>query len=322
MSVQDQTQLRKIKGIGAKRAESILTMLSANHQSLDDLFKMDAEAIRQKFKLPASVAQALADYHPSTQTVQTPLQWSEKPGEGKDIRLLLAKDQSYPQHLADVLGKKAPSELHVWGNLELLNRPAVGFCGSRNVSETGLKVTADTVQQLVEAGCVIVSGHARGVDITAHRTALECGGATIIVLAEGIKDFKLRQEIRKFATRDNVLVISEFKPDAVWTVGRAMTRNNTIIGLSNAMVLIESRLEGGTFNAGKTALKLKVPIFVTEYENTTPGNEGNRYFLQHGAIALRKSGETGRANIIPLKSVVFPEIQDKPGARKTQPTLL
>ncbi|HEX2619036.1 MAG TPA: DNA-processing protein DprA, partial [Phototrophicaceae bacterium] len=192
---------------------------------------------------------------------------------------------------------------HVWGNLDLLKQPSIGFCGSRNVSEKGLSITADVVQQMVGLNRVIVSGHASGVDIMAHRTALECGGATIIVIAEGMANFRLHQEVKQLAKPDSVLIISGFEPDARWTVNQAMIRNNTIIGLSDAVVLIESRLEGGTFNAGEAALQLNVPIFVAEYETTTANNKGNAYFIQHGAIALRKSAGTGRANIAPMKDL-------------------
>ncbi len=153
-------------------------------------------------------------------------------------------------------------------------------------------------------GWVVISGHARGVDITAHRVALENGGPTIIVLPQGISDFKLRRELRNLATSKNILIISEFPPQSRWNVGYAMKRNKTIIGLSDAMILIEARESGGTFEAGKQALKPHIPLFVAEYE--TPGEEavGNKYFLQRRANRILKNPETNRARLAGVKAAI------------------
>jgi DNA processing protein len=210
----------------------------------------------------------------------------------------------YTSKLENELGSAAPKTIYTWGNFDLLNKPAVAIIGSRDVTEKGLEVTADVAAQIAELGWVVVSGHARGVDATAHRVALENNAGTIIVLPQGMNDFKLRSELRQYAKRDNLLVISEFPMNATWNVGYAMQRNRTIIGLSDAMVLVESRTEGGTFNAGKTALQYHQPLFVVTFEDTSKSNAGNEYFIKNGAVRLLKNKTTGRANITALKQVV------------------
>jgi DNA protecting protein DprA len=235
-----------------------------------------------------------------------------------NVLIIKVGDEDYPTKLLAVLGKNAPEQLYVWGNLELFDKPSVGFCGSRNVTEKGLSVTADVAQQIAELGWVVVSGHARGVDTTAHQTALENNAATIIVLPQGMNDFKLRPEIKRHASRENLLVISEFPPDASWAVGRAMQRNHTIIGLSDAMVLVEARTEGGTFNAGKQALKYGHPLVVVSYEDTSHSNAGNDYFIQRGAARLMKSKTTGRANISMIRQQVEAKQSPLTDQRKPQ----
>lgn len=222
----------------------------------------------------------------------------------KEIRVISVKDENYPSKLIEKLGSQAPEELHIWGNLDLLTKSSVGFCGSRDVSDKGLSITADVAEQISDLGWVVVSGHARGVDAVAHKTALENNAGTIIVLPQGFDDFKLRSELRPYAKYDNLLVISEFPKDTTWAVGRAMQRNKTIIGLSDVMVLVESRTKGGTFSAGKTALKYKQPLFVVHFEDTSQSNAGNDYFLQHGALRLMKNRVTNRANISTLQERV------------------
>lgn len=83
-----------------------------------------------------------------------------------------------------------------------------------------------------------------------------------------------------------------------------MQRNRTIIGLSNAMVLVESREKGGTFDAGKKTLKYKHPLFVVDFQEMGKSNAGNQYFIERGATRLLKSRETGRANITHLREKV------------------
>ncbi len=88
------------------------------------------------------------------------------------------------------------------------------------------------------------------------------------------------------------MFISQFMPHCTWNAGNAMKRNNTIIGLSDVMMLIESSMDGGTFNAGQQSLKNKKPLFVVEYATVKPTAEGNPYFLKCGGMPIRgdKSG--------------------------------
>jgi DNA processing protein len=303
MKDNEYNQLRDIKGIGAKRYDAIVSILNETGMALDDLFSMSATAIKEQFRLPINVAKAIVstsktDDKPKTKkTEKTVINLSID----KNIRILNLEDDEYPERLKQILGKKAAPKLHVWGNLELLTKPAVGFCGSRNVSQKGIDVTADIAEQVIEWGGVVISGHARGVDATAHRVALENGGGTIIVVPQGINTFKLRRELKNTAKPEQILIISEFSPDAGWHVGHAMKRNKTIIGLSDAMVLIEARSKGGTFEAGKQALALKVPLYVARYKVHSKDNDGNTYFLNRHATEILRNPETNRARLDALQ---------------------
>jgi DNA protecting protein DprA len=303
--------LKKIPGVGKKRFDTITTLLEQTGQSIEDLFKMDAAEIKQKFKLPINVAEKISEIAGGT---VNEISTSHKSRSQLTNAVICVTNQenNYPAKLANTLNTKAPTFLYMWGNLSLLDNKAVGFCGSRNVSQKGLEVTADTVQQIVQLGWVVVSGHAKGVDTTAHRVALENGGNTIIVAAEGLEVFKLRHELKSIAKPEQLLIISQFEPKVSWTAGRAMQRNSTIIGLSDAMVLIESRLEGGTYEAGKTSLRLKMPLFVAQYEMAAENNAGNQYFIERGAVPFGKSKVTGRANIAMLEEVVQQQRQKEP----------
>jgi DNA protecting protein DprA len=190
------------------------------------------------------------------------------------------------------------------GNLAILSRDAVSFCGSRKSSEFGIAITKNLATELASRGVNVVSGYAAGVDFTAHGSALESGGVTTIVLAEGILHFRPKREIAELITEENALVLSEFIPNTKWAAHYAMQRNRTICALSKAVVLIESGLNGGTFNAGETAQSLGVPLFVIDFEEPPESAEGNRHFLARGAMGLRPS-PSGNLDVNPvLESIV------------------
>ncbi len=250
MSNSNEVRLREVHGVGAKRFSDIMNVLTETNESLDTLVNMPAQKIKERFKLPRNIAEAI-----ELAFKVTPEAFEAELLASKGISVFHRGMEGYPERLERTLGEESPTTLYVWGNLELLKKPSVGFCGSRSASDKGIAITEDTARQIAELGWVVVSGHARGVDAKAHQTALENGSSTIIVAAEGILDFKLRKELKRIAKPEQILVISEFPPKARWNVGYAMMRNKTIIGLSNAMILVEARNEGGTFEAGKEALR-------------------------------------------------------------------
>jgi predicted Rossmann fold nucleotide-binding protein DprA/Smf involved in DNA uptake len=93
-----------------------------------------------------------------------------------------------------------------------------------------------------------------------------------------------------------------------------MQRNRTVCGLSDALIVIESGISGGTFEAGKLALRLKMPLFVADYAEPAASAAGNAYFLSHGARALRRSAATGRANLEPVRRKVEEQSAAMPAA--------
>ena len=91
-------------------------------------------------------------------------------------------------------------------------------------------------------------------------------GSTILVLPEGLDHFRIKRDLRDDWDWDRILVVSQFEPEAIWKAFRAMTRNETIIALSHAMIVIEAVATGGTLSAGLSTLKAGKPLFVAVYD--------------------------------------------------------
>lgn len=192
------------------------------------------------------------------------------PDDSLPFAPLIFSTPDYPDALRAT--KAAPPVLWHRGDAGLLRRRAVGLCGSRDASAEGLRVAAEVGGRAAEADTVLVTGMARGVDREAMRAALDAGGAAIGVLAEGWERWTARW-LEPAIADGRLLVLSEFRPSALWRVGQAMQRNGTIVLLSEAMSLIEAGERGGTLDAGRRALRLGRPLRVLETGTWTRGNE-------------------------------------------------
>lgn len=204
------------------------------------------------------------------------------------IRVTIFGDTDYPASLI-FNGKPAAPILFHKGNTALFAQPSIGMCGSRNVSELGLKAARSCGVQVALNGMAVVSGYAKGVDTATHLAALESSGSTVIVLAEGFDHFRIKREFRDHLDWARTLVVSQFPPSQPWKAFAAMARNGIIFGLSRALVVIEAGERGGTLAAGEGAMKLGRQVIVLDFGDSTP--PGNSKLLEAGAQAVRSVSE-------------------------------
>ncbi len=285
-------RLLNIRGIGTVQANRILLSIQSiyNQSSSIDIENAISNLLNETQK---------KDFFFSNNFIEVSTDY--------EIEYYSILDTCYPVDLKKTLSKNAPTVVSTIGNIGLLKKNKVGFCGSRKASDKGMEVAKDCVEQLVEQDIVIVSGYAAGIDEQTHLTALKNGGSTIIVLPEGINGFRVKKELKAVWDWDRVLVISEFPPSAIWSTGRAMQRNNTIIALSDVMILIEAGETGGSMEAGKKTIELGKYLFAPIYQGIPEIAKGNQILLNKGAFPLKKSSLTMKANL----SKVFEFIQKR-----------
>ena len=284
-------QLMLAKGIGDAAIKKILNSISLNNDlSFQDYCK-DSVLLQKVLFRPGTIdetMQSIAFNESEAEKLANRL-------ENRGITMITEAEEGYPERLKNSLGKDCPPVLFLKGNIELLSSCGVGFCGSRKVSEKGKTITRQCSAQLATEGITVVSGYAGGTDIAAHRSALENGGNTICVLAEGLLEYKEKTEVNSSLNDRNHLFVSQFSPNSVWTASNAMRRNSVIMGLSKAMILVEAGMTGGTFAAGKEALKRGIPLFVVDYAKPEVSAEANPYFIEHGGRPIRSRG--GKPNL-------------------------
>ena len=281
--------LQHAPGIGSAGLWRVLARIAREGITPEGFLALDAGELRASFALPDTAVEALRKSTPRAREV-----WEELQQRG--VKIMVFGQAGYPRRMSLLLGESAPPMLYWMGAAALFDAPAVGFCGSRKASEKGLQVASECARLLAQEHINVVSGYAHGIDLAAHKGALEVGGTTTLVLAEGILHFRPKQQIKPFIQQtglDRMAIVSEFPPALTWKAHNAMTRNRTICGLSNALIVIESGLEGGTFEAGKTALDLGEPLFCVEYQSLLPRPLETRIFSN---AARRVSNAPDRGN--------------------------
>lgn len=206
-------------------------------------------------------------------------------------------DALYPHRVKAVMGEKAPKHLDMVGNKGLFDMAGLGLCGSRKAGSKSLEIARDCAEQAAQNDVCVVSGNAAGVDFESHFNCLKVGGKTILVIPEGINHFRIRKALKPVWDWERVLVISQFKPEERWRTFRAMVRNQLVLALSRAVIVVESGEKGGSLNTGKEAIKRNIPLHVVQHQDMSVDARGNQILLDKGARKLSQSDSSGKVNL-------------------------
>lgn len=201
---------------------------------------------------------------------------------------LFTIEPNYPALLARI--EAPPPMLYVKGNRELLNVPAVAIVGSRQCSAAGVQLTRLFAAQLAEAGFVIVSGLARGIDRAAHETTLKRG--TVAVVAGGI-DWIYPPEHAELQARigtDGCLLTE--RPPGLQPRDKDFPRRNRIIaGLVHGVVIVEAAARSGTLVTARYANDLGREVFAIPGHPLDPRAEGTNRLIKQGATLVTEAAE-------------------------------
>ena len=200
------------------------------------------------------------------------------------IHTLTVIDEHYPALIKSALKRKqAPPILFYAGDLSILERSTAAIIGSRNAKEESLIFTREVARYLADQGINVISGNARGVDRVAYEGAISIEGHTTVVLPHGIRKLSGVQMrgLLPYIESGKVLLLSQFHPDAQWTVGRAMERNKIVTALAKVVIVAESDIHGGTWDGANGALSQKRPLYVCQ-PKTFSALPGNNALIQKG----------------------------------------
>ncbi|WP_298857855.1 DNA-processing protein DprA [uncultured Sulfitobacter sp.] len=203
-------------------------------------------------------------------------------------KLLHIDHPDYPASLAEL--DDAPPFLWLMGDPALLSKPMIALVGARNASSLGTRMARSLAHDLGEAGFVVVSGLARGVDAAAHLAALPYG--TIAVQAGGVdimypaENTALAEDIAKQGLR-----LSE-QPMGLQPTARYFPKRNRIIsGLARATVVVEAAAKSGSLITARDALDQGRDVLAVPGHPFDARASGGNMLIRDGATLVRNAAD-------------------------------
>ncbi|MEX2053972.1 MAG: DNA-processing protein DprA [Candidatus Colwellbacteria bacterium] len=200
-------------------------------------------------------------------------------------KIINLADKEYPRLLREI--PDPPKEIYVRGKIP--TQPSViAIVGTRKASARGKELAQEFATLLAQAGCVVVSGLALGIDTAAHKGALLAKGRTVAVLGNAI-DSIYPEANRGLANRiiKQGAVISEYGPGARIEKSNFLQRNRIISGLSQAVLVIEAPERSGALATARHAGEQGRDIFVIPGNVDNPNYVGSHQLIRDGAILVR-----------------------------------
>lgn len=207
------------------------------------------------------------------------------------INQLSPQDNNFLQILTHIA--LVPKTLYYLGELPEERRPTVAIVGTRSPTRYGIEVTQRIAYELAQQGIVIVSGMALGVDAIAHKAALDAGGTTIAVQANGLDRLypRTNQGLGEQIIAQKGAILSEYEPGVPARPHHFLERNRIVSGLADAIIITEAAARSGTLNTAAHALEQGKDIFVVPGNITSPLSSGCNTLLRQGAEPLLESND-------------------------------
>ncbi len=208
---------------------------------------------------------------------------------------------NYPTLLKHV--SKPPFVLYYQGDLSLVDSTLLfAIVGTRNPTSFGVEVTKKLTKDFVAKKACIISGLAKGIDATAHKTCLENNGKTIAVLGNGFDHFyPYENKELQLEIAEKGLLLSEYPPFVVSNKDHFPIRNRIIAALANAIIVTEAKIKSGTQITVSYGLDMGKDIYCVPSQDLN--QSACNYLIKQGA----KLVETGMDVIEDFTSLLVPK---------------
>lgn len=190
--------------------------------------------------------------------------------EKYNIEPIFFTDKNYPHRLKEC--SDSPVMLYYKGNADLNAEKIVGVVGTRRITDYGKEITKKLVADLAAQDVLVISGLAYGVDIAAHNAALENNLKTVGVLAHGLNTIYPKQHksaAKKMVEQGGLL--TEYHSTVEMHPSNFPSRNRIVAGMCDAIVVIESAIEGGAVITANIANSYNRDVFAF------PGKASDKY---------------------------------------------
>ena len=273
--------LTQLKGLSLLNARTLLDIMGSASEVFahrKDILSIIPDASPRMIETLTHVDEAL-------RVAEAEMDFIEK----RHLKVFTLNDTDYPQRLKEC--EDAPLVLYYFGTANLNSSHIINMVGTRKCTEYGRELCKNFVADLkrFEPDVLIVSGLAYGIDICAHRAALENGMSTVGVLAHGLDNIypsMHRQTAAEMARQGGGLLteyITQTRPEKM----NFVRRNRIVAGLSDACIVVESFEKGGSLITAELALNYNRDVFAFPgrvYDDSSKGC--NNLIKQHQATLL------------------------------------
>ena len=273
--------LQRMEGFGPRRINNLLEYFS----SPVDFFNASRDELADLPDWIQTAQQALQNpQHPLHKQVEKDLEYLQQ----QDIHLLTLGSPEYPPLLAQI--DCPPPVLYVKGDNQLLQEPQLAVVGARRAGKPALQSCFDWCAALADAGLVITSGLALGVDAAAHQGALSVGQPTIAVLGHGIDTLYPQQHeaMAEEIARCGALV-TEFPLGVKARRDHFPRRNRIISGLSLGVWVVEAAIRSGSLITAQYAIEQNREVFAMPGSVNNPLAEGCHHLIKQGAYLVDRA---------------------------------
>jgi DNA processing protein len=285
-------------GFGTKSIHYLYEQLVANNMTIDNLFALQVNELYHIFPEigKGKFSKINFSFFPTLKNNQ--LEQYYLTLKENDISIIAIDDERYPKIVKENMKDSAPPVLYCKGQSLLLQQKGISIVGARDVNDYEIDIAKKIASRLAENKINVTSGYAKGVDTSAHIGALEAHGTTTMVLSFGTNYISIKREIQNLNWKQNSLFISQFAPYEKFSGHNAMTRNKLVCAMSDAIVVIKSGPErdnfgkmSGTFNAGKSAIQMGIPVFVLSPHKLKSVSQGNVDLIKLGGIEFLEESD-------------------------------
>ena len=207
-------------------------------------------------------------------------------------KYLLLGQGLYPRLLSEL--DDAPPLLIVRGQVQLLDRMAVGIVGARNASAAACRFARGLAHDLGQNDLVVVSGLARGIDSAAHDGALETG--TVGIVAGGVDIcYPPENQERQKVMFERGLVIAEMPPGTEPRARHFPYRNRIIAGLGAGTVVVEAAPRSGSLITARLAAEAGREVMAVPGSPLDPRAQGCNQLIRDGATLVQNASDVVEA---------------------------
>lgn len=270
-----------VHGVGPAKIKE----LSQKFESLGDVFALSEKVLVEQCRLNESAANAIAN------NSVTLLRLAEREIEAaakNSVRILSIYDADYPSSMVK-RRSDTPFFLYYKGTASLNNRKIISVVGTRNMTHYGKTFTESFVADISKRypDALIVSGLARGVDITAHCAALDNGLDTLAVMGTSfptIYPADHRRYVNYIMAHGGLMTQFQFQSST--DNKNFVERNRIIAAIADVVVVVESKGNGGSLYTAEWGHRLGVPVCALPGDYTRVQSEGCNNLIRSGKAHL------------------------------------